>query len=311
MVEILLSTYNGDKFLNDFLNSLLTQSYKNWKLIVRDDGSKDKTIDILESFSQKYPEKVEIIKDSMGNLGPWKSFFHLLKYSKEKYVMFADQDDIWLPKKIEITLNKMILSEKKFGENYPILIHTDLKVVDQNLNNIAESFWQYQNLNPEHKSLNYLLVQNNVTGCTVMINESLKNLINPFPTKAIMHDWWIAIVASAFGTINYVPESTILYRQHNNQNTGARKYSLLSYYKFFIKNPQRVRDSIIKTIEQAEEFLKIYNDRLNKEQKDMLNFYIQLPKLSKKERIKNLIKWKMFKQGKIRNIGFILNILSL
>jgi glycosyltransferase involved in cell wall biosynthesis len=311
MVEILLSTYNGDKFLNDFLNSLLTQSYKNWKLIVRDDGSKDKTIDILESFSQKYPEKVEIIKDSMGNLGPWKSFFHLLKYSKEKYVMFADQDDIWLPKKIEITLNKMILSEKKFGENYPILIHTDLKVVDQNLNNIAESFWQYQNLNPEHKSLNYLLVQNNVTGCTVMINKSLKNLINPFPTKAIMHDRWIAIVASAFGTINYVPESTILYRQHNNQNIGARKYSLLSYYKFFIKNPQRVRDSIIKTIEQAEEFLKIYNYKLNKEQKDMLNFYIQLPKLSKKERIKNLIKWKMFKQGKIRNIGFILNILSL
>lgn len=305
MVEILLSTYNGARYLKDFIDSLYSQTYKDWKLTVRDDGSIDETPKILEEICVKDPERIKLIEDNLGNLGACKSFLTLLMKAKADYIMFADQDDIWLSDKIEKTLKKMLLVEGKYGKNTPILIHTDLKVVDENLKTLSESFWRYQGQDPEYKSLNYLLVQNNVTGCTIMINKALKNLIVKVPERAIMHDWWLALVASAFGVVDYVPEATVLYRQHPFQDTGAKKYSLKNFYCRFIKNPSQAFQSVLRTLEQAEEFLKIYGDMLSQEQKDMVMFYVNLPELRKTRRIKGLIKWRLFKQGILRNLGFV------
>lgn len=305
MVEILLSTYNGAKFLKDFIESLYSQTYKDWKLTVRDDGSIDETPKILEEIRVKDPERIKIIEDNLGNLGACKSFLTLLMKAEADYIMFADQDDIWLSDKIEKTLKKMLLVEGKYGKNTPILIHTDLKVVDENLKTLSESFWKYQGQNPEYKSLNYLLVQNNVTGCTIMINKALKNLIVKVPERAIMHDWWLALVASAFGVIEYISEPTILYRQHQSQNTGARKYSVKYFFERFIKTPEEAFNAVQKTFAQAQEFLKIYESKLTPSQKEMLLNYINLPYLKTSERIKEIRRWKLFKQGFLRNIGFI------
>jgi glycosyltransferase involved in cell wall biosynthesis len=311
MVDILLSTYNGGKYLKDFLNSLLDQTYRNWKLIVRDDGSIDDTVEILKNFAKSNPERVEIIIDNSRSLGPQKSFLSLLKFSKAEYIMFADQDDIWLPNKIEVTLKKMREVESKLGEEKPVLIHTDLKVVDENLNIIADSFWKYQNNNPELKNLNNLVVQNNVVGCTIMINKALKALIDLIPDKAIMHDWWVALVVSAFGVIDYVPEATILYRQHGGQNTGAKKYSFYNFYDRFIRKPSKAYNAVRMTIEQAGEFLRLYRNRLLDWQREMLSFYVDIDKKSRFDRLKGLIKYRLFKQGILRNLGFIVVVISL
>jgi len=311
-VSILLSTYNGEGFLSDFFNSLQKQTYKNWHLFIRDDGSKDRTIDIIKSFEKSNPGKVTVIQDNLGNLGPSKSFLTLLRsVSKGKYFMFADQDDVWLPEKIEITLNKMLESEKKYGQSIPILIHTDAQVVDETLKPVALSFWKYQNQNPAHKSLNYLLVQNNVTGCTVMINKALKEFVTVIPEKALMHDWWLALVASAFGIIEYVDRSTLLYRQHRGQNTGARKYSFSYFFDRFAKDRQYAFNSVLQTVKQAEDFLKIYRNILPENRKKPVLSYINLFKTGRFKRLRIAIKYKFFKQGFIRNLGFIIILMLM
>ena len=311
MVDILLSTYNGSKYLKEFISSLITQTFKDFRLIIRDDGSTDETLQILEDLKRRNPEKVEITEDNLGNLGPCKSFLNLLKKAEAKYIMFADQDDAWLSEKIELTLKKMIELENKYGEETPILIHTDLKVVDEKLKIVADSFWKYQGLDPHYKALNYLLVQNNVTGCTVMINNALKNLVQIIPERAIMHDWWLALVASAFGVIEYIPKPTILYRQHQAQNTGARPYTVGYLFKKFMINPEEAFKAVQKTLYQAQEFLRIYENLLTEAQKEILLTYVNLPYFSITNKLKKIWKFKLFKQGFLRNTGFILILLLL
>ena len=226
MIAILLSTYNGAPYLEDFLISLEKQTYQNWDLMVRDDGSSDDTLVILQKFSDNI-NKVSILKDRQ-NLGAKKSFSTLVNVALQspeqyEYIMFADQDDIWLPDKIEKTYLKMKEFERS-RPSLPLLVHSDVSVVDEKLNVLASSFWSYQHIEPTRDKLNHLLLHNIVTGCTVMVNRALAENVKTIPNEAIMHDWWMAMVASAFGKIGYIDEPLILYRQHGSNDTGAKNY---------------------------------------------------------------------------------------
>ncbi len=310
-LTLLLSTYNGSRFLPDLLSSFEAQTFKDWKLVVKDDGSKDNTVEIIKEFASKKNGKVELIEDGLENLGACRSFLYLLTKTQSGYYMFVDQDDVWLPDKIEKTLNKMLELENKYGKETPILVHTDLKVVDKNLNLISHSFWKYQGQNPEFKSLNHLLVQNNITGCTVMINKALRDLVKALPERAIMHDWWLGLLASTFGIIDFIPESLVLYRQHEAQDTGAREYSISYFYRKFMKNPEEAFKAIIRTFEQAKEFWDMYEDTMSSNKKEILFAYLNLPKFGAFLRLKNILKFKFFKQGKLRNLGFLVVMLFL
>lgn len=248
-IEILMATYNGEKYIREQIESLLAQTYSNWILRVRDDGSKDKTMEIVEEYIKKYPEKISVLKDNKGSLRAKENFMTLLRNSKENYMMFCDQDDVWLPNKIEITLKKM-----REVENGPTLIHTDLKVVDQNLNTIADSFCKYQRINPERKKYNHLIVQNNITGCTMMINRELANLCNEEFKDGVMHDWIIGIIASLTGKIQFVKEPTILYRQHGNNDVGAKGY--WGNIKVKVKKIEKIKEDLLRTIKQIDEIIK-------------------------------------------------------
>ncbi|WP_457786539.1 glycosyltransferase family 2 protein [Geobacillus sp. Geo 8.1] len=301
LVDILLSLYNGERYLEPLLDSLLKQTYQNWKLIVRDDGSTDSSLGIIRNYIKRYPNKIVLIEDNK-KLGPSQSFAELLNYSNAQYIMFCDQDDIWLPKKIELTLNKMYELESVY-KNTPLLVHTDLKVVDEKLRIIDQSFFKFQHLNPELQDLNSLLIQNNVTGCTVMINAELKKLSMPIPKEAIMHDWWVALVASSFGKIGYINTPTILYRQHSNNNIGARKYS----FKYFFSRIGKLEDSIQsnrKIIKQSKLFVDLYRDKLSKQQYSLVYNFSTICNKGRLKRIHTLLKYKYRKYGKLRNIGF-------
>ncbi len=238
-VCIILSTFNGEKYLNDFLNSLSNQTYKDWVLFVRDDGSVDNTLSILEDFKKK-TGKLFILEEPKHNLGACKSFFALLtNIPNFKYYAFADQDDVWLDFKLEESLNTMKELENTYGECTPLLVHTDLKVVDKDLKTISDSFWRYQNINPYKNSLNYLILQNTITGCTMLINNSLRDFIKSIPNKAIMHDWWLGLMASAFGKIKPIEKSTVLYRQHSSNDTGAKGYSASYFINRFLKEKKK------------------------------------------------------------------------
>ncbi len=143
----------------------------------------------------------------------------------------------------------------------------------------------------------------------MMINRALKEYINVIPEKAIMHDWWITLISSAFGIIDYIQEPTILYRQHTHQDIGIARYSIKNIYSKFIKNPKNAISSFYKTIEQAKDFLKIYKDVLSQQQIDLLTSYINLSYSKPKDGFKNIVKYKFFKQDLLINIGFIITVL--
>lgn len=258
-IDILLATYNGDKYLDAQLKSVLDQTYKHWKLIVRDDGSKDKTLKILQHYANKFPDKIKIILDNDNNIGACQNFAKLLNHSNSEYIMFCDQDDIWLPDKIKITLDKMIEVEKKIPDK-PILIHTDLNIVDENLNHLSNSMWKYQNLDLSfEKNIYKIAIHNVVTGCTVMINKAAKNCSCPIPQKALMHDWWIAINVCKYGIIDHVPQSTILYRQHSDNKYGAIRKNLNYYLKRITNTISFSKDDYIFL-----NMIKVLNFKLNK-----------------------------------------------
>jgi len=142
MIDILLAAYNGERFLKQQIDSILAQSNQDWQLLIRDDNSSDSTVNIIKDYTVKYPHKIRLIEDDRGRLGPALNFGKLLEHTDNDYVMFSDQDDVWLPDKIDLTLNTMKDAEEIYP-NMPILVHTDLKVVNEDLKIIADSLWSY------------------------------------------------------------------------------------------------------------------------------------------------------------------------
>ncbi|NLF31863.1 MAG: glycosyltransferase family 2 protein [Planctomycetes bacterium] len=224
-VDILLATYNGARWLEPLLASLDAQTHPHWRLIARDDGSTDDTPARLDAFAAGRGERVRILRDDRGSLGARGNFAALLDASQAPYAMFCDQDDVWLPDKIAVTLDRMRILEAARGADTPLLVHTDLAVVDADLAPVAGSYWAYQRFAPARRMcFSRLLVQNVVTGCATMINAALRERAAPIPVEAVMHDWWLALAAAAFGTIEAIERPTLLYRQHGSNDTGAKRW---------------------------------------------------------------------------------------
>lgn len=259
---ILLSTYNGEKWIKELLESLKLQSLKNWTLLVRDDGSNDKTVDILKNFS-KNDSRLILIEDSLGNLGPTQSFSKLLEISlsyPQEHVFFCDQDDIWLTHKLE-TLSKTLNDyEFALGRETPILLHSQLKTIDESGQTLNASYHNQMNFDPEfsQEKLSHLLVQNFVVGCSSAINKSLAKIASPIPKHALMHDWWCALIACTLGKIVFVDEALTLYRVHSGNASGAGKKNRI--LDFFNK-PQKYFELIEQRIAQAKELSQRLHSR--------------------------------------------------
>lgn len=309
-VEILLATYNGEKYLRALLESLLAQTFTDWTLLIHDDGSFDKTPDILRAYRARFPEKVFLVEDNIRLGGSLKNFSYLAEHSKNAYVMFCDQDDVWLPDKIAVTFEKMAAAERLYGAKKPLLIHTDLRVVGDSLKTLGESFWKYQNLNPGSSGkFSRLLVQNVVTGCTVMVNRPLLELALPIPESAVMHDWWLALVAAAFGKIEYIASPTILYRQYAFNSVGAKKWGILYIlFKLSMLFSDELRSSIRKPIRQAQEFQIRYSANLDADTRKTLRTFTGVLSRNWFMRRIVLLKYGLMKSDVIRNIGFFTRI---
>lgn len=225
MIDILLSTYNGEKFLKEQLDSLLNQTYSDYKILIRDDGSSDNTKSILGLYKNKYEDKISLFFED--NVGPKKSFLNLLEKSNSDYIMFCDQDDIWDRNKLQIMYDVI-----KTHYNIPTLAFCDLKVVDENLNIICDSFYDYQKIDRYKTSFFELIKKAVIPGCVMMINRKLKDLIKFDNTDNItMHDSYISYIASYFGQIIYIDKKLNLYRQHGQNAIGAKENSLSFYAK--------------------------------------------------------------------------------
>ena len=236
-IEILLSVYNGEKYLAEQIQSVINQTNKDWILTIRDDGSNDNSLKIIKNFCDKYPEKISLKKDKLGNIGTAKSFYLLILNSKEEYLMFCDQDDVWLENKIEFSIAEMQKKEREKGINTPLLFFTDLKVVDENLNTISNSFFDFSGIIfKENLKFSDIAVRNSVTGCTVLMNKSAIKSVLPINIKTEMHDIWCALCVAKNGYVFGSKEVSVLYRQHLKNTIGAKKTKKFVFNFSALKN---------------------------------------------------------------------------
>lgn len=283
-IDILLATFNGAKYLRQQLDSLLCQTDSSWRLIVRDDCSTDGTMAILEQYRQQFPERITLLDNEGANLGSCQNFARLLQHATADYVMFCDQDDVWLPHKISATRACMQSLENEFGNESPLMVYTDLKVVGEDIDTVlADSTWEYQQLDPRNgRRLNRLLLHNIPTGCTMMINKALRERALPIPLEAVMHDWWIALVATAFGQSRYLTEPVILYRQHGNNAVGIEPLNLIRELRKHLTSSSWAkmtaqRDAILDTYrKQADAFVQRYGAELSPKTGAMVRTFAKL-----------------------------------
>ena len=217
-IDILMAAYNGERFIAEQIESLLAQTFQDFRLIIRDDGSSDNTPAIIENYEQKYPGKIEIINDDVVCKSPTKNFMQLLKHAEADYVMFCDQDDVWLPYKVQITLDYMKRAERE-KPDLPVLVFTGLNVVDAELKSL--DIFMALGIPQDRLGMTQLLLANCASGCTEMLNRRLYEGIGGYSEYINIHDHWAALYAAGCGEIRNVPMALILYRQHSNNAIGA------------------------------------------------------------------------------------------
>ncbi|MEA5002400.1 MAG: glycosyltransferase family 2 protein [Christensenella sp.] len=303
MIDILLATYNGEKYLRAQIKSLFLQDCQDFRVTARDDGSTDQTMQILEEYEAAYPERFHIIRDGQPTGSAKENFFRLLQYASAEYIMFCDQDDIWLPDKLNLTLQTLQTAQNEWG-NVPLLVHSDLTVVNDQDQVLHPSLFALQKLDRQRRYLHQLLPQNNITGCTMLFNRALAKLIRP-SGDALMHDWWIGLIAAAFGYIIVAP-NRIHYRQHMANEVGAKDVKSASYFKQKLSNTGDIHQSILDTYKQAQAFGETYDDLLDAEQKELIRMFTSLGDCGKCERAGLLKKYKLYKSGFYRKIGQII-----
>lgn len=221
-VEVLLATYNGARFLREQIDSILAQDYGNIRVLTRDDGSSDGTVEILAQYSARFPDRFRVMPVGVATGNPKNNFLLLMKAATADYICFSDQDDVWLPDKVSSTKQAMDQLESQWGAKLPLLVFTDLHLVDDKLRIVHESFWAYMNIDPGRiNRLSELMVQSVVTGCTAMLNRPLLELSVRMPEEAYMHDLWISWLASFMGKSSPVKAQTVLYRQHDRNVIGT------------------------------------------------------------------------------------------
>lgn len=269
-VCVLMSTYNGEKFIETQIKSVLAQKDVIVKLLIRDDGSSDRTVPIIQEYVSKH-EEISFYSDK--NLGPAKSFLHLLKSApKADYYSFCDQDDYWEETKLISAVRKIEEKEGPKSET-PVMYHSNLKIVDQELKFIRMAHTKDYSAEKPYASL----VENSVTGCTAVMNYALARIINSkTPEELTMHDAWCNIVCSFLGKKIYDSNAYIQYRQHANNAIGMKKASLSSNVKTRVK---RIKNSAFQPrMVNATQFYKCFRKELGSEQRREVKKMIEYKK---------------------------------
>ena len=308
LVAVLLTTYNGEAYLQQQLESLFAQSYTNFKIYISDDNSSDSTLEILKSFYAKYPDRLTY-RSNPQNIGVVKNFEKLLLECREPYIALSDQDDIWLPQKLQKQIDAMLELEKHHSDK-PLLVHSDLRVVDNKLRVINDSYFKMRHYKlKEQKDLGHILGPSGIMGNTLLINQELKKRVLPFPDTLDVHDYWIGLQCELFGKRKTLFEPLVLYRIH--QNNTSNSTARLTREKNFRKLLSR--DKKLPNLETNRKiFLKeLLSNVENEQDKKTLHAYLEYLQL-KKSRLKlfyKLIKYSLIKRDFSTRIKIFLKIL--
>lgn len=319
-IVILMATYQGEKYLEEQLKSIVAQDFPNWQLIVRDDGSTDGTLLLLSAYANRYPDRITVFRNET-NLGGTKNFLTLLKDAAREYgaggelpaakqredavyFMFSDQDDYWHEDKLRLTLARMKQVEERYGADMPALVFTDARVTDEKRKELAPSFFSLQHFNMKKRTLPHLLMENMVIGCTTMMNAALAGMAEAVPQHARYHDWWMALLAASAGHTSFLPQATLDYRQHGNNVVGSESFG--GYVKRRVSTLFLQRDTLRANYAQAEELLELYYEKLPEYAKEQIAGFLALREQNVIKRRVSALRGGYLKSGIVRNAGLFL-----
>lgn len=299
-IDVLLATCNGEQFLESQLASLPNQTFQRFRLIARDDCSTDSTVHILERFRSRYPDSVEIHQND-SRQGACPNFTLLARQSRASYFAFCDQDDIWHRDKLEVSLKAMKEIEERHGFRTPVLVFTDAALIDERAELLSPSMWRALHVFPERLTFGSQLVQNLVNGCTLLGNRSLLELGAPRADEAWMHDYWLGLVAIAFGVAYPIRRATVDYRQHGNNAIGA-KYRSHASKLLQLWNDLSLKEYIAASQKQARKFADRYAPLLTLEHKLTIEAWCRM------QRQPALVRqWELYRHG-LRRTSFLNNL---
>lgn len=304
MVSVLLATYNGTEYLPAQLTSLEAQCLPDFRILWQDDGSSDDTPALLSPMGQRYVPGAQ-----QGlHLGAAGNFISLMKQDDAEYTALCDQDDVWRSDRLARGLKALQDAEARFGTDTPLLVHSDARIIDAGGACLHDSLFRHQGWNGSAASLQQLIVQNNVTGCTVLMNAALRNLVcaHVRPEKLYMHDWFIAMTAAAFGKILFLPEPLVDYRQHGSNAMGASRSGLIARAAAALKEPGRARARIRLTYDHARMFRDSFGDALPEQAARILGDYLATRDIPHLRRIAAVQRGGYVMQSPLARIGQII-----
>ena len=329
-ISIALCTYNGERYLKEQLDSFLRQKLLPYEIVACDDASTDSTLKILEDFARTAPFPIRIYR-SNHNLGLIQNFSKAASLCTGDYVAFSDQDDIWLPDKLDASFHRMKEAEREYGSDIPLLVYSDPSLIDSEGRRLGPSLMKHQKTwHSDHDPLRRLLIHNTVAGHTSLCNKVLMQVSLPFPEVITNHDGWFALVAASIGKIFFIPGALVLYRQHESNAVGInpiQKFNIRyirhilnrinavganPIQKFNIRYIRHILNRIMeefivvfiptmeidKYLHQAKELQKRLNERIRKAP-SILNIYIEALEQG------GLMAARILIMNKIRPHGFI------
>ncbi len=307
-VEILMTTYQGEAWLDVQLATIFAQTYDDWRLLIRDDGSTDRTRDIIRFWRDRFPDKVVFIDEQdPSHLGDLASFSALMSASSANYIMAADQDDVWYRDKVAKAVSTMQSLEQQHDTDQPLLVHTDLRMVDGNLREIQKSAAKHRGLKPSSgATIGNLCLENTAFGATLMMNRALIKLSLPRPQVWVHGDWWFALVAVAFGAVKALPDITVDYRRHH-QNISVN----LSFADSLrgVLNPLKHRRAFYEKLKVnyriVQAFLDRFDELLTERDRRTLRVFLDLQNLGFWERRRAILRHHILFSSFVRTVGLL------
>ena len=304
---VLLAAWNGEKHLPAQLASLSDQTDPAFAVLCQDDGSSDGTPALLEKICREDP-RFHLAGESGQGFGAAGNFLSLLRQSDADRILFCDQDDIWEKEKIAELGAAMTAAEQRYGASCPLLVHSDCRIISESGEIVADSFFRHQGWDPSAVTLPRLLVQNNVTGCTLIMNRALRDLAvrHGRPDTMFMHDWFLALTASAFGQVVFLDRTLTRYRQHAGNTVGASSRSLLRRALDMLLDAEKGRKRIRLTYSHTRAFLDSYQGVLPQGKAAVANEYLASESLPKLRRVRAVRRIGCIMQSPVARIGQIL-----
>jgi len=302
MVDVLLAAYNGERYIGQQIESLLSQTYPHWRLRIRVDGGTDNTLQICRDFAERFPDKIHVLEDDGGNVGVLRNFNRLLACREAPYVMFCDQDDVWLPRKMERTVAAMRQLEQEVGASTPILVHTDSAIVDEDLQQIAPSALQFSHRKP-YSGLGRACMELSLYGHQIMLNDPLVKLSGSIPEGFVSWDWWFPLVAATFGRVHRIDESMTLWRRHRQVLSHNKKHAPSAYAMMKLSDCRR---KVHISLRQCEIFLDRFRNQLPPKR---LAFFEGVAKIRAANFLMRrflIIRYGLFKTGLLKTAGVLL-----